>query len=289
MDIDQELIDLYDAYTHGDIDRRVFMTRFTAAAGSAALAALALPLIQANPASAAIVSDDDPRLASERVSYAGPDGDVLAYLVEPKTGGDLASIIVIHENRGLNAHIEDVTRRVALAGYRALGLDLLSPLGGTPADPDAARAMFRGLDRNVLVGNVLAAMTFLGQQSGATGKTGIVGFCWGGGIVGDIAARAPNLDAGVVFYGRAPELALVPDIEAELLMHYAALDDRINGTVFPQFIDALETAGKNFTTHIYEGAQHAFHNDTSAARYKEDAAMLAWERSIAFFDRTLKG
>lgn len=289
MKVGQELIDLYDAFTHGAMDRRTFLDRFTKLAGGAAAASILLPLIQADPAAAAIIEPDDPRLATDRVTYQAPDGPVAAYQAQPATGGDLPAILVIHENRGLNAHIEDVTRRAALAGYLALGLDLLSPLGGTPGDADAARAMFRGLDRDVLLRNVAAAIPYLRGQPGATGKVGIVGFCWGGGVVGDAAVTLPDLDAGVVFYGRAPDLALVPDIHARLLMHYAGLDDRINATVFPQFIDALEAAGTDFTAHLYDGAQHAFHNDTSQARYKEDAAMLAWSRTIEFFDATLKG
>lgn len=288
MEIKQNLIDLYDAYTHGAMDRRTFLERFTVAAGGAVAATALLPLIQANPAAAAIIGEDDSRLSTERLRYDAPDGAVAAYMARPADGGDMPSIIVIHENRGLNAHIEDVARRAALAGYTALAVDLLSPQGGTPANSDTARSMFRSMDRAVMLRNVLAAMPFLRAQPGATGKVGIVGFCWGGGVVGDAAVNAPDLDAGVVFYGRAPDLAKVPDIGAPLLMHYAGLDDRINGTVFPTFIEALDRAGKDFTAHLYEGAQHAFHNDTSAARYNEDAAMLAWDRTISFFDETLK-
>ncbi len=288
MEIKQNLIDLYDAYTHGAMDRRTFLERFTLAAGGAVAASALLPLIQANPAAAAIIDEDDGRLTTGRISYDAPDGAVSAYLARPEAGGDLPAIIVIHENRGLNAHIEDVARRAALAGYTALALDLLSPQGGTPADSNAARSMFSTMDRDVMLRNVLGAMPFLRRLPGATGKVGIVGFCWGGGVVGDAAVNATDLDAGVIFYGRAPDLSKVPDIGARLLMHYAGLDNRINGTVFPTFIDALEGAGKDFAAHLYDGAQHAFHNDTSAARYKEDAAMLAWTRTINFFDETLK-
>ncbi|MCZ6764544.1 MAG: dienelactone hydrolase family protein, partial [Alphaproteobacteria bacterium] len=189
----------------------------------------------------------------------------------------------------LNAHIEDVTRRAALAGYTGLGLDLLSPVGGTPADANEARGLIGGLDRAVLLRNVAAAMSYLRAQPGAADPIGIVGFCWGGGVVGDVAVAAPDLDAAIVFYGRAPRLADVPDIRARMLMHYASRDDRINATVFPAFIDALKAAGKDFTAHLYEDAQHAFHNDTAQSRYNAAAAMLAWSRSVAFFDETLKG
>ncbi len=285
----QEIIDLYDAYTHGALDRRSFLERLTVMAGGVTAALALEPLLMANPAAAAIVDPDDDRLATSRITYPAPGGPVKAYLARPKGQDKLPAIIVIHENRGLNSHIEDVTRRAALEGYFALGLDLLSPLGGTPANADEARAMFRGLDGQLVVSNVLAAMAFIKSNPAATGKVGVVGFCWGGGVVNNVAVAAPELDAGVAFYGPAPDISQVPNIKAKMLLHYAGLDDRINGTVFPAYIDALKAAGTDFTVHLYDGANHAFHNDTSAARYKEDAAMLAWQRSVEFFNATLKG
>jgi carboxymethylenebutenolidase len=206
--------------------------------------------------------------------------------VKPVTGGKLGSVVVIHENRGLNAHIEDVARRVAVAGYLALAPDFLSPAGGTPANEDQARDMIGKLDAAATVANAVASVAHLRGHADGNGKVGAVGFCWGGGQVGQLAVNDPTLDAAVVYYGRTPDPAAVAKIKAPLLLHYAGLDERINGGV-PAFQEALDKAGATYTLHMYEGAQHAFNNDTSAERYNAEAAKLAWDRTLAFFGEKL--
>jgi carboxymethylenebutenolidase len=196
-------------------------------------------------------------------------------------------VIVIHENRGLNAHIEDVTRRMAAEGFLALAPDLLSPLGGTPANEDTARDMIGKLDGQKTVQDLLAAMRYLEKHAHGNGKVGAVGFCWGGGMVGELAVNAPGLDAGVVYYGRQPQAGNVAKIKAPLLLHYAGLDTRINEGI-PAFEEALKKANKKYSLHLYEGANHAFNNDTSQARYSKPAAEQAWARTIAFFREYLK-
>jgi carboxymethylenebutenolidase len=195
--------------------------------------------------------------------------------------------MVIHENRGLNPHIRDVTRRVALNGYLALGPDFLSPSGGTPEDEDRAREMIAALDPAEAVGNAVASVAYLKAHQASTGRVGAVGFCWGGGLVNQTAIHAPGLDAGVVFYGRAPEPAEVPRIRARMLFHYAGLDERINAGI-PAYREALEAAAVDYAIHMYEGVNHAFHNDASAARYDRAAAELAWRRTVEFLSETLK-
>ena len=284
--MDQRIIDLYDEYTHAPLPRRVFLARLARLTGSTAAALALVPLLEANQARAAIVSPEDPRLDTERLSYPGSTGAIKAYLARPKGASRLGAVIVIHENRGLNPHIEDVTRRIALEGFLALGPDLLSPAGGTPANEDTAREMIGKLDLKHAVQNLIAAVTFLERHAHGNGKAGAVGFCWGGGMVGDLAVNAPALDAGVVYYGRQPGAAGVAKITAPLLLHYAGLDTRINQGI-PAFEDALKKAGKKYTLHIYDGAQHAFNNDTAAARYAKPAAEQAWARTIAFFKEYL--
>nr|MDQ2704272.1 dienelactone hydrolase family protein [Pseudomonadota bacterium] len=198
----------------------------------------------------------------------------------------LPAVIVIHENRGLNAHIRDVARRVALEGFVALAPDYLSPLGGTPADEDKAREMIGQLDPAQTVADGVATVEFLKGHELGTGKVGAMGFCWGGGAVNNLAAATPDLAAGVAYYGRQADAADVPNIQAALLLHYAGQDERINAGI-DAYKNALEAAGKDFTIHVYEGAQHAFNNDTSSARYDKEAADLAWGRTIAFFKEKL--
>lgn len=286
--MDQRAIDLYDEYTHIGLDRRVFLERLATLAGGTAAAMALLPLLEANQARAAIVPPEDARLETSRVVYPGASGDLKAYLAYPKGAAALPAVIVIHENRGLNPHIEDVTRRVALAGFLALAPDLLSPLGGTPADADAARDNIRKLDAAQTVQDLVGAIRFLEKHVHGHGKVGALGFCWGGGMVGELAAQAPDLDAGVVYYGRQPDTARVEKIQAPLLLHYAGLDERINAGI-PAFEAALIQAKKQYTLHVYEGVNHAFNNDTSEARYDEEAATLAWSRSIDFLREHLKG
>ncbi|MDP3768264.1 MAG: dienelactone hydrolase family protein [Dehalococcoidia bacterium] len=285
--MDQRIIDLYDEYTHAPLDRRVFLARLAKLTGGAAAAAALVPLLEANQARAAIVSPEDSRLETSRITYPGPTGAIKAYLARPKGTSKLPAVIVIHENRGLNPHIEDVTRRAALEGFLAIGPDLLSPVGGTPANEDTAREMIGKLDGKQTVQNLRSAVTFLETHAHGNGKVGAMGFCWGGGMVGELAVNAPDLDAGVVYYGRQPNAADVEKIAAPLLLHYAGLDTRINQGI-PPFEEALRKAKKNYTIHIYDSANHAFNNDTAQARYAKHAAEQAWARTIAFLKEHLK-
>lgn len=285
--MDQKIIDLYDEYTHAPLDRREFLQRLTRLTGSAAAALALVPLLEANQAHAALVAPDDARLETSRVTYPGVSGDIKAYLAHAKGTARLPAVIVIHENRGLNPHIEDVTRRMALEGFLALGPDLLSPAGGTPSNEDTARDMIGKLDGPQTIQNVVAAVTFLAKHAQGNGKVGAMGFCWGGGMVGDLAVNAPTLNAGVVYYGRQPNAGDVPKMQAPLLLHYAGEDTRINGGI-PAFEEALKQTSKRYTLHMYDGAQHAFNNDTSEARYNKIAADQAWARTLAFFREHLR-
>lgn len=285
--ITQAMIDAYDEYTHLTLDRRAFMNRLTRLAGSGAAAAAIAPLLAANSARAAMVADDDERLEAEDITYPGEGGEMKGYLVRPAdAGGKLPAVIVVHENRGLNPHIRDVARRVALEGLVALAPDFLSPLGGTPEDEDKARGLFGALDRDQTVGNAVATQAFLAGHDATTGKVGVIGFCWGGSLVNNLAVADPELDAGVAYYGSQPAAEDVARIEAPLLLHYAGLDERVNAGI-DAYRAALENAGKTFTIHVYEGVNHAFNNDTSEARYDSEAAELAWERTIAFLKENL--
>lgn len=286
--MDQRIIDLYDEYTHRPLDRRVFLRRLADLAGGTAAAIALLPLLENNYAIAATIAVDDARLATERVTYPGATGPVAGYIARPRAEGRRGAVIVIHENRGLNAHIEDVARRVAVAGHVALAPDLLSPLGGTPADPDAARDAFGKLDGAATVRNLVAAVAWLKGRADANGRVGTVGFCWGGGMVNRLAVAAPDLAAAVVFYGISPAAEDAAKIKARMLMHYASNDERINATV-PGYEAALKAAGVVHTMHHYPATQHSFHNDTAGERYNAEAARLAWERTVAFFQTTLAG
>lgn len=283
----QEIINLYDEFTHRGLDRRIFMQRLAELAGGTAAAAAVLPLLEANYAKAAVIAADDGRVKAERVAVPGPAGEIRGYLARPaEAGGDLPAVVVVHENRGLNAHIEDVARRAALAGFVALAPDFLSRSGGTPEDQDRAREMIGQLDQQGVIEDARAVITWLGSHDATNGKVGMVGFCWGGGVVGRVATQVPELDAGVVFYGRVPPAEAVPSIKAPLLLNYAGMDENVNGGV-PGFREALDKAGVRYELHMYEGAQHAFHNDTSEARYNAEAAKLAWERTVAFLKANL--
>jgi carboxymethylenebutenolidase len=281
MALDRRIVELYDEYTHKPLDRRSFMNRLVAIAGSAAAAEAALALLEPNYAQAQQVTPDDARLQTQRVDETVGGVKLRGYLVTPKTQARRGGVLVIHENRGLNPHIEDVTRRAALAGFSALGVDFLTPLGGTPADADAARAMFPQLKPEDVVAQGRAALAFLKARQDTTGKVGAVGFCWGGGAVNDLAVNAPELNAGVVFYGRSPDLAKVPQIKARLLIQHAGRDTRLVEGL-PAYEAALKAAGVNYQAIVYPDVDHAFHNDTSAERYNAAAAKLAWERTVAF-------
>jgi carboxymethylenebutenolidase len=285
--ITQAMIDAYDEYTHLTLDRRGFMERLTKLAGSGAAAAAIAPLLAANSARAAVVAEDDARLKGEDVTYPWSGGEMKGYLVYPADqSGKLPAVIVIHENRGLNPHIRDVARRIALEGFVALAPDMLSPLGGTPTDEDNAREMFSQLDQAQTVANEVATVAFLKSHELSTSKVGAVGFCWGGGAVNDLAVASPDLGAGVAYYGRQPKAEDVAKIQAPLLLHYAGMDERINAGI-DAYKKALDAAGKQYQVFVYDGAQHAFNNDTSEARYNKEAAELAWGRTIAFFKEKL--
>ena len=284
--MDQNIIDLYDEYTHAPLERREFLARLAGLSGSAAAALALVPVLECNYARAATVPTDDPRLDTGRTIYPGATGEIKAYMARPRGAAKLPAVIVIHENRGLNPHIEDVTRRLALEGFFAFAPDLLSPLGGTPANEDTARDMIGKLDRKQMVQNAVAAVPFLKKHANGNGKVGVVGFCWGGSPAGELAVNAPDLDAAVVYYGQQPNAAEVENIRAPLLLHYAGLDARINAGI-PAFVVALKAAHKKYTMHMYEGANHAFNNDTSEARYHKQAAEQAWSRTIAFLRENL--
>lgn len=286
--MDQKIIDLYDEYTHAPLDRRVFMSRLVLLAGGTAAASALLPLLQNNYAKAAIIGEADDRIRTERIAYPGATGDVKGYLAMPRAGGKYGAVLVIHENRGLNPHIEDVTRRLAVDGFLAMAPDALSPMGGTPADEDMAREMIGKLDAAQTSDNYLKAISWLEDHPNGNGKVGCVGFCWGGGMANQMAVRSGHLDAAVAYYGRQPAANQVPAISAPLLLHYAGLDQRINAGI-EAFVAALKEHQKPFEMHVYEGANHAFNNDTNAARYNEAAAKVAWQRTIAFLNSKLSG
>ncbi|MES0026360.1 MULTISPECIES: dienelactone hydrolase family protein [unclassified Mesorhizobium] len=285
--ITQAMIDAYDEYTHLTLDRRRFMEQLTRLAGSGAAAAAIAPLLAANSAQAAIVADNDPRVKAEDITYSGSSGEMKGYLVRPADqSGKLGTVIVVHENRGLNPHIKDVARRVALEGFVALAPDFLSPLGGTPADEDKARDMFTKLDASQVTADGLATIAYLKGEKDGNGKVGAVGFCWGGGTVNNLAVNAPDLAAGVAYYGMQPKAEDVAKIKAALLLHYAGLDERIDAGI-DAYKKALDAAHVEYTLYVYDGVNHAFNNDTSAARYDKKAADLAWGRTVAFLKEKL--
>ncbi len=285
--MDQRIIELYDRFTHGGMSRRDFMDRLTGIAGSTAAAAAILPVLGNDYARAAIVAEDDARLVLEDVQYDSPQGPVRGVLARPRDAqGDLPAVIVIHENRGLNPHIRDVGRRLALEGFVTLSVDMLTPLGGTPADEDKAREMIGQLDAGETEQRLAAAIPYLAGLDGANGNVGATGFCWGGGMVNRLAAVSPELDAGVAWYGAQVPADRVPGIEAALMLHYAGIDERINAGI-AAYEAALKDAGKDYVVHMYEGANHAFNNDTNAARYDKAAADLAWRRTVDFFKEKL--
>jgi carboxymethylenebutenolidase len=280
--VDQRIINLYDRFTHGGMNRREFLDRLSELAGSAAAGAALLPLLQNDYAQAAIVAADDQRLATDRVAYDSPKGRINGYLARAKAKGKRPVVLVIHENRGLNPHLEDVARRFAVEGYLAYAVDLLSLVGGTPASEDAARELHPKMNQDDAVTALVAAVSFLKSHPESTAKVGAVGFCFGGLMVNRLAAASGELDAGVAYYGRQVPAAQVPNIKAPLLLHYAENDDGVNAGI-PAYEEALKANGKKYTIHKYPGTQHAFNNDTGAARYNKAAADLAWSRTVAFF------
>ncbi|MBN9451362.1 MAG: dienelactone hydrolase family protein [Bosea sp.] len=281
MALDRRIVELYDEYTHKPLDRRVFMNRLLAIAGTAAAAEAALALLEPNYAQAQQVAPDDARITASRFDQIFDGVALKGYLVTPRAEAKRGGVLVIHENRGLNPHIEDITRRIALEGFTALGLDFLTPLGGTPSDPDAARALFPQLSVETVVTQGRAALKYLASRPDATGRTGAVGFCWGGGSVNDLAVSVPELSAGVVFYGRSPDLAKVPQIKARLLIQQASRDTRLV-QMLPDYEKALKAANIQYEAIVYPDVDHAFMNDTSAERYNAATAKQAWARTVTF-------
>ncbi|WP_020177542.1 dienelactone hydrolase family protein [Methylopila sp. M107] len=283
---DARAISLYDRFTHGELGRRDFLERLTLLAGSTAAATALLGALSNDYARAQIVAPDDKRLAIETVRYPGASGEISGLLARPKGAGKRPAVIVIHENRGLNPHIQDVTRRLAVSGFLAFGVDLLSPAGGTPADEDKAREMIAALDLEKTTRDLAEAVTFLMGHAESNESVGAVGFCWGGGMANRLAVASSDLKAAVAYYGQPLDAAEAAKVNAPLLLHYAGLDDRINAGV-PAFEKALKEDGKEFEIEFYEGANHAFNNDTNPARYEKKAAALAWDRTIAFLESHL--
>ncbi len=285
--MDPRAIDLYNDYVHGSLPRRDFLQKLAGIAGSAAAASVLLPLLEPNYAQAQQVAVEDPRLRGGYETYAGSSGPVRAYVARPSGEARLPGVLVIHENRGLNPHIEDVARRAALAGYVAVAPDGLSVAGGAPADQEAARDLFAATDRAVIDADVIAGVPWLATRADCTGRVGTVGFCYGGGIALRCAAEHADHVAGAVcFYGSALDAGQIAKVKAPLAMHYAGEDPRINAQI-PAFRQALDAAGVAYSLHMYPGTQHGFHNDASAARYAPEAARLAWQRTLAFFGETL--
>jgi carboxymethylenebutenolidase len=282
--MDQRIINLYDEYTHKPLSREEFLKKLTKLTGSLAAAMAVLPLIEVNQAHAAITPDQD--LFIEYISYPGVPSDMKAYVARPKADKPYAAVVVIHENRGLNAHIEDVTRRAAHAGYLAIAPNALAPIGGTPANEDEARQKFQELKADDNLKNFIAVFDYLKTRKDCNGKFGCVGFCWGGAMANSLAVHVPELKAAVPFYGRQPEAADILKIKAALQLHYASMDERVNAGI-AAYEEALKKNGKTYELYMYEGAQHAFHNDTAPNRYNEAAAKLAWQRTLDFFRKHL--
>jgi carboxymethylenebutenolidase len=283
--MDQRIIDLYDRFTHGGMNRRVFLDRLAQIAGSSAAALALLPLLQNDYARAAMVPPDDARLAIDTVSYDAAGTPISGTLARLKSKGKRPAVLIIHENRGLNPHIQDIARRIALEGFLAYAADMLSPLGGTPPDEDKARDMIGTLKPDETAKQLAAAVPFLAAHAESTGNVGAVGFCWGGGIINRITVLAPELKAGVVYYGLQVPAEQVAAIRAPLLLHYAGLDQRVNAGI-AAYEAALKANGKRYTIEMYPNVNHAFNNDTGN-RYDKPAADLAWSRSMAFFKENL--
>jgi len=283
--MNQEIINLYDEYTHKPLSRTEFLKRLAILAGGTTAAMALLPMLEVNYAHAAVTSQED--LFTERITYPGINGDMQAYVARPKEEKSYATVVVIHENRGLNAHIEDVTRRAAKAGYLAIAPNALSSLGGTPENADEARAKFQQLKPEDNLQNFIKVFDYLATRKDCNGKFGCVGFCWGGAMSNNLAVNVPSRKGAVAFYGRQPATEDVAKIKAAIQLHYGALDEGVNKGI-GAYEEALKANNITYELHMYEGVQHAFHNDTAPTRYNETAAKLAWQRTIEFFGKYLK-
>lgn len=286
-DFDQELLDIYDEYAHGIIDRRAFFDRAAKFAVGGITTVALLQSLSPNYALANQVEETDPRIKAEMITYKSPQGygDIKGYLVRPSSGGKRGSVVVVHENRGLNPYIADVARRVAAAGFTALAPDGLTPLGGYPGNDAEGKVMQKKLDKDKLLEDFITAYGVLKNDPNSNGKVGVTGFCYGGGVSNAMAVRLPDLAAAAPFYGRQPKAEDVPRIKAPLLLHFGELDKRVNEG-WPAYEAALKQYGKEYRAYIYQGANHGFHNDTTP-RYDEPLAKLAWSRTIDFFKTKL--
>jgi carboxymethylenebutenolidase len=285
--MDKKITSLYKDYRQGLINRRDFVRKLVFVTGSSAAAMALLPILDKNGPDAAFHEQTEVEVNTEFINYPGETGDMKAFLAWPKTGKKFPAVLVIHENRGLQPHIQDVTRRMAKEGFLSMAPDALTPLGGTPEnDQDKAVSMIGQLDKDKTVKNFVAAVKYLKTHPLSTGKVGCTGFCWGGGMTNQVAVNSPDLDAAVPYYGMQPTPEQVALIKAPIMAHYAGDDSRINQGI-PAFEEALKKYDKEYQIFMYEGAQHAFNNDTSE-RYNEKAAKLAWSRTIGFFKEKLK-
>ena len=288
MKLNQEIIQLFDEYTHKPLTRVEFLSRLTKLIGGTAALSTILPALEGSYAASAQVAEDDSDLLLSTAEFSSPNGIIKGYLAQPKQAKKrLGAVLVIHENRGLTPHIKDVTRRIAKEGFIALGIDGLSQFGGTPTNEDEGRTLIGKLDAKQNIENMLSGLSYLRTLKNSNQKTACIGFCWGGGVVNDLAAADPALTLGVPYYGRQIDAALVPKIKAKLMLHYAGLDERINGGI-PAYENALKSNQIDYQLFIYDGAQHAFNNDSSPARYQKEPADLAWNRTINFFKKHLK-
>lgn len=283
--MDQRIINLYDEYTHKPLSRETFLKKLARLTGSVTAAMAVLPLIEVNQAYAAVTPDDD--LFTEYISYPGVPAEMKAYVARPKENKKYAAVVVIHENRGLNAHIEDVARRAAKAGFLAIAPNALAPIGGTPSNEDEARTKFQELKAENNLQNFINVFDYLKTRKDCNGNYGCVGFCWGGAMSNSLAVNVPQLKAAVAFYGRQAAAEDVPKINAALQLHYGGLDERVNAGI-PAFEEALKKNNKPYKLYMYDGVNHAFHNDTAPTRYNEAAAKLAWQRTMDFFKKHLK-
>ncbi|MGO9004421.1 MAG: dienelactone hydrolase family protein [Beijerinckiaceae bacterium] len=285
--VDQSIIDLWEAYVHVHFDRRIFLDKAARLLGSASAVVSIIPLLQSNYANAATIAEDDPHIVTESESIAGASAALAAYLAKPKAPGRYGGVLVIHQNRGLNPHIEDVARRFAAEGFVTLAVDFLSPVGGTPRDEEQAIKLFARIDPDKAAADAKAAVAYLRGRPDVDGKVGAIGFCWGGSIVNRLAENDATLDAAVVYYGGPPPLDKVDRIRAPLLLNYADPKlDKWLGPLLPDYEKALQAAGIKYTLHVYQDANHAFNDDTQS-RYDPAAAKLAWTRTLAFFKQHL--
>jgi carboxymethylenebutenolidase len=288
-DFDPRILEIFDGYVHGKMSKREFMSKAGRYAAAGVTGAMILEQLEPNYALAQQVAPDDPSIDAMTAEYESPEGHgtIRGLMARPaNASGALPAVLVVHENRGLNPYIEDVVRRTAKAGYLAFGPDGLTPLGGYPGNDEDGRELQSQLDGARLMEDFFAAFEFLRDHEGSTGRVGCVGFCYGGGVCNALAVAYPDLAASVPFYGRQPAAEDVPRIEAPLMIHYAALDDRINAGA-AAYAQALRDNGKEFSEHFYPDVNHGFHNDTTP-RYDEEAATLAWDRTLAFFETHLR-